>query len=839
MPSLNRDQAAARAELLRVRGYEVDLDLAARDQTQFASTTTVLFSCVTPGASTFIELKPASTMEIRLNGVVLDPATMTDNRLPLADLRADNELTVRAMMAYSNSGEGLHRFVDPQDGEVYLYAQAAMDDAQRMFACFDQPDLKAPLRLRVSAPPQWSVWANGAGTQTAAGRWEFAETPPISTYLFTVVAGPYHAIYREHDGIPLGLICRASLAEHLDHDAEELFDITAACFDRYHEMFGIRYPFGKYDQAFVPQFNLGAMENPGCVTFRDEMVFRSAVTQPQRQLRAVIMAHEMAHMWFGNLVTLRWWEDIWLNESFAELMGWWVTAEATRHTDAWTNFAIWRKSTGYAADQRPSTHPVAPDEVDNVAAAMLNLDGISYAKGASTLRQLVAWLGEDTFLAGLRSFLTAHSFANASLADLLAALSEACGRDLSSWADVWLRRAQVNTLRPEVAIDPSGRYEAVSIVQTASTEHPTLRPHRVGVGVYGGDGPVVRWHRVDVDLDPAVDGGHTPVPDLVGVQAGRLLLLNDGDLTFAKVRFDPASQAELAGVLPDLADPLARALVWAAAADATRDAQLAPAEFLALVGAALPGETEVAVFEEMLRFGRTAVAQRFVPPAGQPAALAVLANACERAMRMAEPGSGRQLAAARGLVLCGHDVSIATDWRNGVAVPDGLVVDQDLRWTLLNRLVVLGAAGEDEIAAESRRDPTGQGGEQSAMCRAAMPDADAKARAWDLIVTDEATPTRIGAATADGFWHPEQAELTAPYVARYFADMPAMARRRTPAAVQQIATSAYPRYAVSAGTLAAAHAMLARTDLDVGLRRVVEDATDDLRRALAVVDSES
>ena len=469
---------------------------------------------------------------------------------------------------------------------------------------------------------------------------------------------------------------------------------------------------------------------------------------------------------------------------------------------------------------------------------MLNLDGISYAKGASALRQLVAWLGEDVFLAGLRSFLTTHSFANATLADLLAALSEAAGRDLTDWADVWLRHSQVNTLRPEVSVDPAGRYEAVTIVQTAPVEYPTLRPHRIAVGVYGGDGPVVRRHQVEVDLDPAVDGGRTPVPELVGVQAGRLLLVNDRDLTFAKVRFDPSSRAALAGVLPDVADPLARALVWAAASDAARDAERAPQEFLALAVAALPGETEVAVFEAMLRFARAEVAERYLPADARPDALSALAGACDNAMASASPGSSRQLAAAQGRVRCADAGSIAfgSDWLHGASVPEGLVIDQDLRWTVLYRLVVHGQAGEDEIAAESGRDPSGQGMEQAARCQAAMPDPDAKARAWQLVVADDASPTRMVLAIAEGFWHPEQADLTAPYVDRYFAEMPGMANRHTPLALAQIATAAYPRYAVSVGTAAAADAMLARTDLDVALRRVVVNATDDLRRALIVLE---
>jgi aminopeptidase N len=834
MPSLTRDEAATRARLLRVHSYQVDLDLSgALDAARFTSTTTVRFSCTHPGASTFAELTAVSVEEARLNGVPLDAGIRVGNRLPLVGLRAVNEFRVRATLAYSNTGEGLHRFVDPADGEVYLYAMAGPDNAQRIFACFDQPDLKAPVSLTVTAPPQWTVWGNGAGTQITPGRWEFLQTPPLSTYLVTLVAGAYHSLRDEHDGIPLGLVCRQSLAPSLDRDAVEIFDLTKACLDRFHGLFGIRYPFGKYDQAFVAEFNWGAVENPGLIVFRDDTyLFRSAVTPAQREQRAVVIAHEMAHMWFGDLVTLRWWDDIWLNESFAEYMGWRVTVEATPFVDAWTTFAVGRKGGGYAADQRPSTHPVAPTDVDDTTQALANFDGISYAKGASVLRQLVAWLGDETFFSGVRAYFAAHMFGNATLADLLAALSAASGRDLAGWSEVWLRRAQVNTLRPQVTLGPDGRFDEVAVVQSAPPEYPTLRPHRIGVGIYDGD-PAVRRQRAELDLDPDTDGGRTTVDMLAGVRPGRLLLLNDGDLTFAKVRFDQASRADLANVLPSLGDSLTRAVVWTAAADATRDAEMTAAEYLALAVAGLPAESEVAVFDAVLTFARSTVVDRYVEPAARPAALAALAIACQRALGHAGAGSGRQLAAARGLINCSTHLSMLRGWLAGDDVPDGLTIDAELRWALLYRLTVLAGAGEAEIAAEVVRDPSAQGAEHAARCRAAVADRAAKARAWRLLIDGDTASARLMAAAAEGFFHPEQAELTAPYVNRYFAEMPAMAARRTPFTVQQVARSAYPQFAVSAQTVAAARAMLADNDLDPTLRRVAVDATDDLQRALA------
>ncbi|MGI5215616.1 aminopeptidase N [Plantactinospora sp. CA-290183] len=840
MPSLTRAAAAERAALLTVESYDIALDLTGGAD-RFRSTTTVRFRSAIPGAGTFVEVSPVRLLGVRLNGVALDPAALDGNRLPLPGLLAGNTLTVEAEMAYSNTGEGLHRFVDPADGDTYLYAQSFLDNAQRIFACFDQPDLKAPVTLAVTAPPGWTVAGNGSLAETPApGVWRFAPTPPLATYLVTLIAGPYHVLRAEHDGIPLGLYCRRSLAGHLDRDAEEILTVTRQCFDRLHELFDVRYPFGKYDQAFVPEFNAGAMENPGLVTFRDDLVYRSAVTDSERELRATVVAHELAHMWFGDLVTMRWWDDLWLNESFAEYLGTRVTAEATRFDRAWTTFGLRRKAWGYAADQRPSTHPVAPTEVADAAQALLNFDGISYAKGASVLRQLVAWLGDEVFRAGLRDYFTAHRFGNATLADLLAALSASSGRDLTDWAELWLRRAGVNTLRTEVRLTDDGRYAEVAVVQTAPPEHPVPRPHRIGIGLYdapgnadgnGSTGTRPR-RRVEVDLAPARDGGRTVVGELAGERAARLLLPNDGDLTFAKVRLDPGSAAAVPAMLPGLVDPLARAVLWSEALDAVTDGDRPVAELLALVEAALPAEPEVILVADVLSMVCSLV-DRYLDATARPSALARLATTCDRLLSVAEPGGSRQLAAARALVATTVQEARLVGWLSGTGVPAGLAVDADLRWAVLGRLVVLGAAGEAEIAAEEAADRSATGAERAAACRAALPDAAAKERAWQVVTMDGTASNRLVEASASGFWQPEQGELTQSYVERYFAEMPAMTSRRTPWAADRVARLAYPRYAVAERTRELAAALLARDDLVPGLRRVVTDADDDLRRALA------
>ena len=831
MPSLTRTEATARAAAVDVRDYEVDLDLTVGDET-FRSRTVLRFGA--EADTTFVDFEPVEIVSATLNGVPVPADALAEHRLTLTGLAGSNELVVDALMRYSNTGEGLHRYNDPADGNVYLYQHMFLDGARRIFPCFDQPDLKAEFRVAVTAPPEWLVAANAEPEPgSGAGSWRFAPTKPISTYLVTLIAGPYHRVTDEHDGIPLALYGRAAIAEQLDAQAGELFEITGQCLDRYHEMFDIRYPFGHYQQAFVPEFNFGAMENPGLVVFRDEYIYRSAVTDSQREQRANVVAHEMAHMWFGDLVTMAWWDDLWLNESFAEYLGTRVAAEATRFTDTWTRFAMQRKAWGLRADQHPSTHPVAPDDVTDTAQALLNFDGISYAKGASVLRQLVAWVGDESFRAGLNQHFAAHAYRNATLADLLGALSKASGRDLSAWADLWLRRAQVNTLRTEVIRDGEV-YAEVAVVQTAPADYPTLRPHRIGIGLFDrtAEGAVVRRERIEVDLDPVADGGRTVVAELAGVKAADLLLLNDGDLAYAKIRLDDDTNAAVPLVLPLIGDRLARAVLWAAMLDAVIDGERPVAELVTLVLAALPVETDVVIVEDVLRATRSLV-DRYAAPETRPAALALVAQAADRLLAASEPGGSRQLAAARGLIGSTVDAARLEGWLVADGVPAGLAVDADLRWLIVYRLAVLGAAGPAAIDAEFERDRSATGEQWAARCRAAVPEAGAKAAAWAAIVGDASLSNRLTELTATGFWQPEQLDLLAPYVPRYFAEMPAMMRVRTGMSGEKTAAAAYPQVVVEPETRRLAAELLARADLDPILRRVVLDADDDVRRALA------
>ncbi|MET7682300.1 aminopeptidase N [Streptomyces sp. NPDC005423] len=826
MSVLTRDEAQTRASLLDVHRYTIELDLTTGEET-FDSRTLIRFAVRgdRAGTDTFVELKPAELRSVTLDGQPLAPDTLVDNRLPLRELApGEHELRVDAAMRYSRTGEGMHRFTDPTDGETYLYTQLFMEDVQRVFAAFDQPDLKSVFDLTVTAPEGWTVLANGVTEHLGGGRWRAAPTPPISTYLVAVAAGPWHSVRTEHRGLPFGIHCRRSLAPHLDADADEILGITKQCYDRYHEKFEEPYPFDSYDQAFVPEFNAGAMENPGLVTFRDEFVYRSAVTDAERQTRGMVIAHEMAHMWFGDLVTLQWWDDIWLNESFAEYMGYQTLIEATRFTDTWTDFGVVRKAWGYDADQRPSTHPVAPDAVDDTASAMLNFDGISYAKGASALRQLVAWLGEKDFLAGINTHIARHRFANATLADFIDSLAGATDRDVHAWAESWLRTTGVDTLTPSVTAADDGTH-------TLTVDRTGSRPHHIAVGLYDQDlteGGLTLRERLALDIPQTA-------PQPLGTRPA-LLLLNDGDLTYAKIRFDADSFETVRTSLSRLPEPLTRAVVWNALRDAVRDGELPPSAYLDAARAHLPHETDLALVEGVLAFASAQVADRYLVPEARPVALATLTALCRDLVRRTEDGShpGLRLIAVRHLVdVAAHPDTIAA-WLADGTVPGGPELDPELRWRVLGRLAVLGATDEAEIAAELDRDPSATGQEGAARCRAALPDPAAKKRAWEAMFTTDDLSNYLFTATARGFWQPEQADLVRAYVPRYYQDAVTLAARRGPAIADAAGRYAFPAHAVDTETLRLGEECLREAGPVPALRRKLVDQLDDLARALRV-----
>ncbi|MFD3870748.1 aminopeptidase N [Streptomyces sp. NPDC058623] len=852
--NLTREEAQQRAALLTVDSYEVELDLSgAQEGGTYPSVTTVRFRSAEAGAETFIDLVAPAVHEVVLNGKSLDVAAVfRDSRIALHHLAAgDNELRVVADCAYTNTGEGLHRFVDPVDQQAYLYTQFEVPDARRVFASFEQPDLKATFQFTVTAPEGWTVISNSPTPDAADVKdrvWAFEPTPRISSYITALIVGPYHAVHSSYEGkdgqsVPLGIYCRPSLAEFLD--ADEIFDVTRQGFDWFQEKFAYDYPFAKYDQLFVPEFNAGAMENAGAVTIRDQYVFRSKVTDAAYEVRAETILHELAHMWFGDLVTMEWWNDLWLNESFATYtsIACQADAEGSKWPHAWTTFANSMKTWAYRQDQLPSTHPIMADirDLDDV---LVNFDGITYAKGASVLKQLVAYVGKDAFFQGVQAYFKAHAFGNTRLSDLLGALEETSGRDLTAWSTAWLETAGINVLRPEVETDAQGVITAFAIRQEApalpagAKGEPVLRPHRIAVGLYDlSDGALVRTDRIELDIDGAL----TVVPELVGRARPAVVLLNDDDLSYAKVRLDEVSLANVTAYLGDFTESLPRALCWASAWDMTRDGELAARDYVALVLSGIGKESDIGVVQSLHRQVKLAV-ELYADPAWREQGLAIWTEATLAHLRGAEPGGDHQLAWARAFAATARtegQLTYLAALLDGAAELEGLVVDTELRWAFLERLVATGVVGEAAIDAELTRDATAAGERHAATARAARPTTEAKAAAWASVVESGDLPNAVQEAVIGGFVQTDQRELLAPYTAKYFAAVKEVWDTRSHEIAQQIAVGLYPSLQVSQETLDATDAWLASAEPNAGLRRLVSESRSGVERALKAQEADA
>ncbi|MFH9432124.1 aminopeptidase N [Streptomyces sp. NPDC017615] len=842
--NLTREEAQQRAKLLTVDSYEIDLDLSgAQEGGTFRSVTTVRFDVAESGAESFIDLVAPAVREVTLNGDALDPAEVfKDSRIALPGLLdGRNILRVVADCAYTNTGEGLHRFVDPVDEQAYLYTQFEVPDARRVFASFEQPDLKATFRFTVTAPEGWTVISNSPTPEPKDNVWAFAPTPRISSYITALIAGPYHSVHSvyEKDGqsVPLGIYCRPSLAEFLDSDA--IFEVTRQGFDWFQEKFDYAYPFEKYDQLFVPEFNAGAMENAGAVTIRDQYVFRSKVTDAAYEVRAETILHELAHMWFGDLVTMEWWNDLWLNESFATFtsIACQASAPGSRWPHAWTTFANSMKTWAYRQDQLPSTHPIMA-EIRDLDDVLVNFDGITYAKGASVLKQLVAYVGEDEFFQGVQAYFKRHAFGNTRLSDLLGALEETSGRDLKTWSKAWLETAGINVLRPELETDADGvitsfavRQEAPALPAGAKGE-PTLRPHRIAIGLYDLDdaGKLVRVKRVELD----VDGELTAVPELTGVRRPAVILLNDDDLSYAKVRLDEESLAIVTEHLGDFAESLPRALSWASAWDMTRDGELATRDYLSLVLSGIGKESDIGVVQSLHRQAKLAI-DLYADPATVETLLTRWTEATLAHLRTAEPGSDHQLAWARAFAATARtpeQLDLLEALLDGSQTVEGLAVDTELRWAFVERLAAVGRFDEAEIAAEYERDRTAAGERHAATARAARPTAEAKAEAWASVVESDKLPNAVQEAVIRGFVQTDQRELLAPYTDRYFDSVKTAWDSRSHEMAQQIAVGLYPSVQVSEETLRKTDAWLTSTEPTPALRRLISESRAGVERAL-------
>ncbi|HTJ66485.1 MAG TPA: aminopeptidase N [Actinospica sp.] len=841
---ITRTESAERARLLRVDTYHVSLDLTHGEQA-FRSTSVIRFSTAEPGSATYADLVAEQVHEITLNGRAIDPATAyADGRIALDGLAAENELRVVASCAYSTDGGGLGRYVDSADGKVYTYSNCEPSDARRVYANFEQPDLKAVFHIEVTAPAHWTVLSNTPTPQPAAAvsgsasgdgdaaTWTFPPTERLSTYLICVAAGEYTVVGGSHttrrgQTIPLELAARASLAEHLE--PEDMFLVTGQGLDFFTELFDCDFPYPKYGQIFVPEFRAGAMENPGLVTFSEQLMFRSKVTASRYELRTMVILHEMAHMWFGDYVTMKWWGDLWLNESFAEFSGTFASAEATRFTDAWTTFTNDRKTWGYGQDQLPSTHPISAD-VETLSEAIANFDGISYAKGASVLKALVAYVGRENFFAGLRAYFADYAWGNASLGDLLAKLEQASGRDLSDWSKAWLETAGPNTLSSEFELDADGRYTSFAVLQTAPAEHPHLRPHHIAIGLYNrADGALTRTHRVELD----VTGARTEVPEFVGIEQPDLVLLNDDDLTFALIDFDERSLTTITESVGEFAESLPRALSWSAAMNMTNQARLSIPAFVRMLTRGMAHERSISVLQSLLTTGTRSM-RALADPEWIPAGKEQLAEAGLELLREAEPGSDRQLTWAQvvaGLATTPEQIAYAKGLLSGEIELAGLTVDTELRWALVRRLASLGEIGDAEIDAELERDATDQGRNHALGARAAFPDAEHKAEAWRLLTETELGPEGVVSLT-DGFGLGEHAHLTKGYVDAYFEVLPKLWAERPEQMRNLLVARLFPQTAASADLIRRVDEFLDAEPRDNALRRVLIEARDGVERAL-------
>ncbi|MER5193377.1 aminopeptidase N [Streptomyces sp. NPDC002755] len=843
--NLTREEAQQRAKLLTVDSYEIDLDLSgAQEGGTYRSVTTVRFDVAEGDAESFIDLVAPTVHEVTLNGDTLDAEGLfKDSRIALPGLlEGRNVLRVVAECAYTNTGEGLHRFVDPVDEQAYLYTQFEVPDARRVFASFEQPDLKATFRFTVKAPSGWTVISNSPTPEPQDDVWAFEPTPRISSYITALIVGPYHSVHSvyEKDGqsVPLGIYCRPSLAEYLDSDA--IFEVTRQGFDWFQEKFDYAYPFAKYDQLFVPEFNAGAMENAGAVTIRDQYVFRSKVTDAAYELRAETILHELAHMWFGDLVTMEWWNDLWLNESFATYTS--IACQAyypqSRWPHSWTTFANSMKTWAYRQDQLPSTHPIMA-EIRDLDDVLVNFDGITYAKGASVLKQLVAYVGMDEFFAGVQAYFKRHAFGNTRLSDLLGALEETSGRDLGTWSQKWLQTAGINILRPEIETDAQGvitsfaiRQEAPALPAGAKGE-PILRPHRIAVGLYELDddsGKLVRDERVELDID----GELTAVPQLVGKRRPEVVLLNDDDLSYAKVRLDEQSLAFVTEHLGDFESSLPRALCWASAWDMTRDGELPTRDYLSLVLSGIGKESDIGVVQSLHRQVKLAI-DLYAAPATREALLTRWTDATLAHLRSSAAGSDHQLAWARAFAATARtpeQIDLLESLLDGGQTIEGLAVDTELRWAFVQRLVAVGTFDEADIAAEYERDKTAAGERHAATARAARPTPEAKAEAWASVVDSDELPNAVQEAVIGGFVQTDQRELLAPYTDRYFEVVKGIWDSRSHEIAQQIAIGLYPAVQVSRETLDKTDAWLASAEPNAALRRLVSEARAGVDRAL-------
>jgi len=839
--NITRADAQSRAGVIKNPSYTVALTIDGLGDT-YSCVASINFDAKN-GAETWLDLISPLVDSVWLNGSELKVSEVFDgSRIKLTNLKDKNTVQVKANCSYMNTGEGLHRHIDPVDNEVYIYTQFEVADSRRVFPVFEQPDIKGTLALTITAPSKWTLISNSptpasVKVNDAMSTWSFAVTPTMSSYLYALCAGPYFKksdVYKGKFGTyPLAVFVRPSLSEFLDH--EEIFEITKQGFAWFEDKFQVGYPFPKYDQVFVPEFNAGAMENVGCVTFRDEYIFRSRTTRTAYESRANTILHEMAHMWFGDLVTMKWWNDLWLNESFAEWAAHWASTGATKYNEAWTLFHVQRKAWAYRQDQLPSTHPIAANMPD-LDSVYENFDGITYAKGASALRQLVAWVGEENFLKGLKAYFDKHAWKNTELTDLLSELSISSGRDLESWTKLWLQSSGATLLRPQIQTDANNVITNATIQQEPPSSPPglppVLRPHRLVVGTYEKQGTkLVRSNRFEID----VEGKETKVAELVGLKRPALILVNDDDLTYAKIRLDDVSLNTATKEIASIESSLSRALIWGAVWDMVRDGEVGTGKYLDLVLAGLAAETDIGLVQQVLMQCRSAI-DVYADRKNRIPYNTKFADGLQNLLAKSEKGSDRQLALVRSFsAVATTDLQInrVAEILDGKEKIQGLNIDTDLRWTLLRRLVVMGKRDLAAIEEELTRDDTAMGREHAAGAKAAIPTLEAKQIAWTLVTTNESLPNSEIHSALGGLSYIDHAEIMKNFIDKYFDSVATLWNSRTHEIGQSLVTGLFPSSNITKEVIEKSDKFLAENkDLAVGARRIIIEQKDALARAL-------
>jgi aminopeptidase N len=792
---LKQAEAELRKKQVADVRYALDMDLPETDS-PFQGTVRISFTFHPQNQPLRVDFARGKVESVKINGRTTkfeadDVALRLDEKL--LQPNAKNEVEIRYEHPYSKDGNGLYWFRDPVDQQAYTFTHFEPYAANSMFPNFDQPDLKATYQLKVKVPKSWTVVSSVRESKvTAAGDknvWEFPETLKFSTYLFSLHAGPYRVWEDKSFRIPLRLMARQSLAQYVPVDT--WFKTTRHGLDFLGKYMGYEYPFGKYDQVVVPDFNAGAMENVAAVTFSERFLVRGQRTQADEQSLAGTIQHELAHMWSGNLVTMHWWNDLWLNESFATYAGTMTMAADPRFPSTWIGFHR-SKSRSYFQDQLVTTHPIVTEVPDTMST---NFDGITYGKGASFLKQLHFLVGEKAFQKGLQIYFNQHAFGNTRVNDFIAAMEKATGRSLQTFAKEWLHTAGVNTLAVDFTCK-KGKIDQFHLKQSAPAEQPTLREHKTQLALYKWKG-----ERFELIKEAAVgyQSASTPWKEAKGLTCPDLVFPNQNDHDYVQVVLDPVSYKNAAAHLQAIDSPMQRIMVWNAVTDMILSTDLSLTDYTRFVVQQLPLEKDYDVLRaidgnvsrDLLGF------VEWIPePAVKQEILQDLIQVYEGTLKSSLPtdskkiqwGTYRQI-----LTLAGQTETLLSLWQGKTTFP-GVTIDQDERWGLLESLSRLGH--KEAMAwsdAEKKKDPTSLGHRRYLAVQASFPNYDQKMKMLEPIVkADRSLSGQERYAIMGNLFPRSQQELLKRYEPTYRQEIDRIVTRAEPGVVRSYVMNLLP-----------------------------------------------